>query len=253
MNHKHLTAILVDDEKTNIENLHALLSTYCPEIQVVASAVTVASAYECIISHSPAVVFLDIQMKKETGFDLLRKFDSIHFEVIFVTAFDLYGIQAVKFSALDYLLKPIDIPELKEAVSKLIHKRGKQQQKAQIENLKTQLEYPAEQAYHKVALPSATETLLVKPADILYCRSDNSYTTFYFSDGREKLICKSIKDYEMLLEPYGFLRVHQSYLVNLHFVNGYSKKDGMHLMLKGDSLIPVSKNKRAMVLKAVMK
>lgn len=244
MSKAFIKALLVDDEQGNLDNLSALLCKHCTEIEIVGKANSVAEAYLTMQQNDVQVVFLDIQMPYENGFELLKKFDKINFEVIFVTAFDLYGIQAVKFSALDYLLKPIDSKELISAVDKLALKINSKKEATLIENLKLQLSNPTDKAKHKIALPSTNETFLIKIEDIIYCKSDNSYTTFYLKDNISHIICKSIKEYEILLSEYDFIRVHQSYLVNKEYVKSVSKKDGILLILIENHQVPVSKNRK---------
>lgn len=233
-----IKVILVDDELAGIENLANMLEDYCPEVEVIGKAHTVSDAIQLIENQTPDALFLDIQLRGEKGFDILRQLSQISFEVVFVTAFDSYGIQAVKFSALDYLLKPLDYKELIYAVGKLKDKVHSKRENELIRNLKHQLTLPEDRSNHKIALPSNKDTILVKCAEILYCKSDNSYTTFYLLNGSKRLVCKSIKEYEMLLSEYGFIRTHQSYLVNKEFVKGYSKSNG--IILTNDMNIPVS-------------
>lgn len=244
MSNTNLKAILVDDEQGNNNNFSTLLHKYCPTIEVVATTNSVHEAYSILQNIKVDVVFLDIQMPNENGFELLKKFNKISFEVIFVTAFDLYGIQAVKFSALDYLLKPIDINELKLAVEKLGQKINSKSDSFLLENLKHQLSAPSEKSKHKLALPSTHETFLVKIEDIIYCKSDNSYTTFYLKGNINHVVCKSIKEYEILLDGYDFIRIHQTYLVNKECIQSVSKKDGVSLILFENHQVPVSKNKK---------
>jgi two-component system LytT family response regulator len=249
MNDKKIKALLVDDEEGNLLNLANLLTKHCPNISIAGKATSSVGAFPLVHKLKPDVVFLDIQMPDENGFDLLKKFEVVPFEVIFVTAFDLYGIQAVKFSALDYLLKPIDVNELQLGIKKLTAKLNQNSNENLIENLKSQMLSPGDKSKHKIALPSINETHLVRTADIIHCISDNSYTTFYINDGSTYLVCKSIKEYEILLQDYGFIRVHQSHLINKEYVKSISKKEGITLIMSNEAKIPVSKNRKEDVLK----
>lgn len=251
MNNGIITSILIDDEQGSIDNLALLLSQFSSQIEVKGSAHNVTDAYALITRYQPDVVFLDIQLKNESGFDLLKRYDDIPFQVIFVTAYDRFGIQAVKFSALDYILKPIDLSELETAVGRLKQRIGSPTIRTQVHNLKDNLLHPGEPIKHKIALPGMKETQLVSPDQILYCRSDNSYADVFFLDGSKKLVCRSIKEFELLLVPYGFLRVHQRYLINLQHVKSFSKTDGLSITLIDHSEIPVSRNKREFVLKVI--
>lgn len=245
-----LRTILVDDELNNIENLDALLGKYCPQVQVTGKATSADAARKLIAEQNPDLLFLDIQMPGENGFDLLRSLSAISFDVIFVTAYDQYGIQAIKFSALDYLLKPVDIDNLKQAVSKAEQQYHQKQQQLLLQNL---LHYfnNEKSRQQKLALPTAGETRLVRITDIVRCESSNSYTTFFLSDGEKIMVSRPIGEYEQLLGGYNFLRVHQSHLINKDFVQSLLKKDGLSLLLKDGSSIPVSRQKKDAIMEAL--
>ncbi|KQC02774.1 LytTR family DNA-binding domain-containing protein [Pedobacter sp. Hv1] len=245
-----MRAILVDDERANLVNLQVLLVKYCPNIHIVAQVNQVEEAVVQINTHRPDLLFLDIQMGKQSGFDLLNKIKDQSFEVIFVTAYDQYGIQAVKFAALDYLLKPVNPDELINAVLKAETKTKNKIQNEQLNFLLQQLKRP-EASVQKIALPQQNEIRYVAINDILRCESDNTYTFFSLANGEKILISKSLKEYSDLLKPQGFLRVHQSHLVNPEFVKSWLKEDGGMLLLKNGDKIPVSKPNRDSV-KAVL-
>jgi two-component system LytT family response regulator len=238
-----MRTVIVDDELSNIENLEALLLKHCPQIKVVGSASNVEDAARQVNLQQPELLFLDIQMHGETGFDLLRLLPAKQLEVVFVTAFDHYGIQAIKFAALDYLLKPVDIDELMAAVSKaeitIKDKRTNQQLDLLLNHLKRD-----EKQVVKIALPQQKEIRYVSISDIVRCEADNTYTFFYLQNGDRVLISKSLKEYADLLEPNGFLRSHQSHLVNANFVKSWLKEDGGVLLLNDGSKIPISKPNR---------
>ncbi len=241
-----IKAILIDDEAPNVENLTALLKRHCPAVEITASATTVSEAAELIRNHHPDLVFLDIQMGNETGFDLLEMLPEKNFEVIFATAFDNHGIRAVKFAALDYLLKPIDIDELKAAVNKAVEKIKAKQQTSQIDFLLQHLQRPAQQPV-KIALPQQQEIRYVWITDIVRCQADNTYTYFFLTGNEKVLISKSLKEYAELLQPHGFIRSHQSHLVNPAYVKSWLKEDGGVLMMNTGEKIPVSKPNREKV------
>lgn len=245
-------SIIVDDEPNNIENLQRIIRTYCPEISVAASALDAADAISAIKTHQPDLLFLDIQMPGQSGFDVLRAFDNINFEIIFITAYDKYGIQAIKFSALDYLLKPIDIAEFKLAIEKAKQKIGSRQQNHSIENL---LQYikAGQRETPKITLPTLTEIMYVKITDIIRCEASNNYTTFYLRNGEQVLVCKTLKEFADILKPHQFIRTHQSHLVNAQFVKSYLKEDGGTLLLNDYSKIPISRQNREMVKDALGK
>ena len=245
-----MRAILVDDELANLENLQVLLAKNCPEVKVVAIANNIDDAFEKVNLHRPDLLFLDIQMGKTTGFDLLNQLSEKTFEVIFVTAYDNYGIQAVKFAALDYLLKPVDPDELFAAVSKAKERIANKKNGEQLNFLLNQIKR-SEPAVPKIALPQQHEIRYVAVDDIVRCVADNTYTFFYLSIDEKILISKPLKEYSDLLKPHGFVRAHQSHLVNPKFVKSWLKEDGGTLLMNNGDKIPVSKPNREMV-KAIL-
>ena len=245
-----MNCIIIDDENNNIENLQNILAAWCPQVNVVATAGTVAEAKAAIESHRPDLLFLDIQLHDESGFDLLKALQTIDFEVVFVTAYDQYGIQAVKFSALDYLLKPISIPELQQAISKLANKMANKQQNLNVENLLRFIQNSPKEA-PKIALPTLQETRYVKVNEIVRCEAANNYTNFILQNGDEILVCKTLKEFTELLKPYQFHRPHQSHLVNFHYVKSLLKEDGGTLLLEDKSKIPISRQNLEGIKKAL--
>ncbi|ARS42253.1 DNA-binding response regulator [Sphingobacteriaceae bacterium GW460-11-11-14-LB5] len=241
-----MRAILVDDETANLENLKILLAKHCPNIKVVAIASTIDDAFSEVNLHHPDLLFLDIQMGKTTGFDLLNRLTAKTFEVVFVTAYDNYGIQAVKFAALDYLLKPVDPDELKAAVEKAEIRTKSKIHSEQLNFLLSQIK-KKEPGVPKIALPQQHEIRYVSVDDIVRCVADNTYTFFFLANGDRILISKPLKEYSDLLKPHGFVRAHQSHLVNPRFVKSWLKEDGGTLLMDSGDKIPVSKPNREMV------
>jgi two-component system LytT family response regulator len=241
-----MRAILVDDERSNLETLKVLLEKFCPEIKIVGMASHVNEAVQLLNLHQPDLLFLDIQLGGQTGFDLLNLLINKNFEVIFVTAYDQYGIQAVKFAALDYLLKPVNPDELIHAVEKA---KKSLKQKGQTEQLNFLLQQinKTEAAIPKIALPQHNEIRFVTLNEILRCEAANTYTNFFLSNGDKILISKPLKEYSDLLKPHGFLRTHQSHLVNPSFVKSWLKEDGGTLLMKNNDKIPVSRPNREIV------
>jgi two-component system, LytTR family, response regulator len=241
-----IRSIIIDDEPNNVENLQLLLNQYCPEISIAATAMNADSGIEAINAFKPDLIFLDIQMPGKSGFDLLKAFTSINFEIIFITAYDQYGIQAIKFSALDYLLKPININELKLAVEKARQKIIAKQKDYNIVNL---LEYikSGNKEIPKIALPTLQEIMYVRVDNIIRCEASNNYTLFYLQNGEKVLVCKTLKEFAELLTPHNFVRTHQSHLVNLHFVKSFLREDGGTLILTDQAKVPISRQNRDMV------
>lgn len=245
-----MKAILIDDEISNLENLRTLLEKHCPQVNIATVAQTVTDAVNAIEEHLPDLIFLDIQMGEQTGFDVLKALPHRNFEVIFVTAYDQYGIQAVKFAALDYLLKPVDIDELKTAVNKAEQKLAAQTQSSQLDFLLQQIKRP-EPSMSKIALQMQSEIRYVALADIVRCEADNTYTFFFLANNEKLLVSKSLKEYADLLKPNGFLRTHQSHLVNPKYVKSWLKEDGGLLLLASGEKIPISKPNKEVVKQAL--
>lgn len=248
----NIRSIIIDDEPNNIENLKTILHNYCTGIDVVATANNADDGIAAIKTHQPDLLFLDIQMPIKSGFDVLKAFTQINFEIIFITAYDQYGIQAIKFSALDYLLKPIDINELKISIEKARHKISAKQKNNSIENL---LEYIRSEHKDppKIALPTLQEIMYVKVSDIIRCEASNNYTLFYLQSGEKVLVSKTLKEFAELLKPHNFIRTHQSHLINLYFVKSFLKEDGGTLFLNDRTKIPISRQNRDMVKEALNK
>jgi two-component system, LytTR family, response regulator len=242
--------IIIDDESNNIQNLINFLEKYCNNIQIVATGKNADEGIIAIQKYNPDLVFLDIQMPNKSGFDMLNELPEITFEIIFITAFDQYGIQAIKFSALDYLLKPVDIEELKIAVQKAINKISLKQRNLNIDNL---LEYikKGQKSVPRIALPTLHETVYIKIDEIVRCEASDNYTTFYLNNSEKILVCKTLKEFSGLLTPYNFIRSHQSHLVNIQYIKSLLKEDGGVLLLFDKTKIPISRQNRELVKKAL--
>ena len=237
-----LRSIIVDDEPKSLENLKILSEEFVSNISVVALCKNVQEALVAIKVHKPDIVFLDIQMQNETGFDLLAQLEEINFEVVFVTAYSEFAIKAFKFSAIDYLLKPIDIEELKAAVRKVEEKRtGKTSKRLKILQDKL-LGSGADTS--KIALPSVDGLIFLEMNDILYCEASSNYTIFFTVQKKQYMVCRTLKEYEELLSGHFFFRIHHSYLVNLKAIKKYVKGDGGQVILTNDVSLDVSKRKR---------
>lgn len=246
-----IRALIIDDEKNNIENMARLLAQHNLPVTIVGSATNADDGIKAILDNHPDLLFLDIQMPQKNGFDVLKALPRHDFEVIFVTAFDQYGIQAVKFSAIDYLLKPVNPDELKLAINKVEEKLNKKKDNLQLENLMQLIRDKDAKKDHKLALASTKEIRFVNTSDIIRCESSNAYTQFFLSDGKSILVSKPIFEYEELLADYDFLRCHQSHLVNKKFIKSMVKEDAGYLLLADDTRIPISRSKKEMVLNAL--
>jgi two-component system LytT family response regulator len=244
-------ALIIDDEEHNLHNLHALLTQYCPQVAVCGTALHAESGRLLLHQHQPDLLFLDIQMPGENGFDLLRSLNSYDFEVIFVTAYDQYAIQAMRFAAVDYLLKPVDITELQLAVTRAIQQRQLKVQNRQVENLLQLLQERQNNEEQRITLSTSKEKRFVKTNQIVRCESSNNYTTFFLDDGEELLVSKPIYEYNDLLKDFGFLRCHQSHLVNKNFIKSWRKDTGDFLLLSNGTQVPVSRAKKDEMKKAL--
>lgn len=241
-----MRAIIVDDEPSNIENLQSLLSRHCLGVSVVAWAQDKQTATELISLHQPDLLFLDIRLGKDSGFDILIAPTETSFEVIFITAFDQYGIRAIKFAALDYLLKPVDIDELVLAVAKAEVKVKNKHSGKQLDFLLSVLQKDKSKPV-RIALPQQKEIRYVLVEEILRCEAAGTYTFFYLVNAEKILVSKPLKEYAELLQPNGFIRTHQSHLVNIRFVKSWLKQDGGMLLLSSGQKIPISKVNREKV------
>ena len=243
-----IRALIVDDEANNRENLRLALESYCKEVEVVAEADSAITAMDRIKEVSPDLVFLDIAMPMGSGFDLLESLPKINFEIIFVTAYDQYAIRAIKFAAVDYLLKPINALELKKAVDRVQSKHLQKNQQDQLETLLHNLQ----QQEKKIALPQSDHIEFVAVNNIIRCQGDRNYTYFFLKDGRKLLVSRTLKEYVDLLDDQSFYRVHQSHLVNLNCVQKYKKRDGGILITTDGAKIPVARARKEELLTRLM-
>jgi len=239
-----IKAIIVDDEKHSVATLTWKIENFCPDVELIAQFTDSSEALNYIRENKPDLLFLDIEMPRLNGFELLEELgDDISFEVIFITAYDEFGINAVKANALDYLLKPVQNQELKAAIEKYKIKKSidNQNDHVQQNNLKT----------NKIALATKESIEFVNPDDIISCKSDSNYTMIYLTGDRKKLISKTLKEVEQWLSPYSFFRAHHSHLVNLQHIKEYVRADGGHLLLSNEKTIPVSRNRKEDLLKMI--
>lgn len=244
-----MTAIIIEDELKSLQYLIKLLGSHCPFISIVGSGASIQQGIDLYKTHQPDLIFLDIELGLENGFDLLHELRNTSYSVIFTTAYDCYGIRAIKFSALDYLLKPIDPLELIQAVNKALHHHHRLGASHQIQHLLDQLERKNGQE-KTIAIPQSKELLFQSVSDIIYCEASNNYTTIHLKEGEKLVSSRGIFHYDELLSPLGFMRVHQSYLVNPSYIKSLNRDQC--LLLKNRSVIPVARLKMALVRKRMM-
>ena len=239
-----IKAILVDDEPRARESLRVILQRFFPEVNILGEAAGVTEAYKLIKSTSPNTVFLDIKMPDGSGFDLLKKFDKIDFKVVFVTAFEEHALEAIKFSAFDYILKPINTNELRSAIEMLEDTLGDDDDlNVKLNAIFSNLEATS-LAKKKIVLKTSDSIHLVPIQNIVRCEADCNYTWVHFDIQPKILISKPLKHFEELLNEYGFIRVHQSHLVNVNHIIRIDKVDGGVLVFADNAKIPISTRKR---------
>ena len=247
MNVKKIRSIIIDDDESNLSNLQIMLTTYCPNVEILAAASTVPQAISEILSKKPDLLFLDVEIKNSTGFDLLEQLENRNFHVIFVTAFDQYAIKALRFSAVDYLLKPISIEDLQNAVNRAQQRMMQPHPFKELENLMSNMRKGIQTP--RIALPMSGSIEFVPVSNILRCVGESSYTTFHMKGGSKMVVSKTLKEYEDLLEEHNFLRVHKSHLVNLNHVKSFVKTADAHVVMDDGSTVTVSNLKKQEVLK----
>ncbi len=243
-----LKVVIVDDEKHGRELLKKLISLVSDDFDVIGEADSVESGIDVIEHFAPDLVFLDIALADRTAFEILEHFDEIRFSVIFATAYNYYAIKAIKFSALDYLVKPIDPDELRNALDK-----AKAKHKNNSENLPARLNLALsltkKQKPDKIALPTNVGYNFIALDDIIFCSAENNYTLFHLVNKSSFLTCHTLKEYEELLEENDFFRIHNSFLINMHHVQSYIKGKGGFVLMKDGTQIEVSQRKKEQFLK----
>ncbi|MBO6514940.1 MAG: response regulator transcription factor [Bacteroidia bacterium] len=231
-----IKAIIIEDEEASRITLANYLEKYCPRVKVVGMAENIEVGRSEIELHQPDLVFLDVEMPYGNGFDLLEKLDSINFELIFVTAFSNYAIKALNMSASYYLLKPIDIDELIAAVERVSENLVSKERILPAQILKSNL-HTAESQLKRIVLPELEGFEVAQLKDIVYCKANDNLTDFYFTNGKKKTICKTLKHFDEVLSDSGFFRIHKSYLINMDHVTGFKRGKGGYAQLSnGDEL-----------------
>lgn len=237
-------ALIIDDEEHCIEALQNLLiHDHEKFVEVAGSAKTVREGIGAIALLRPDLVFLDVQIGEKTGFDLLRALPEINFEIIFTTAFEKFALQAIRFSALDYLLKPVDPDELDMALMKLLNAKARKNSADKIDLL-LQNTQKADGLFKKIIVPTISGFEFLEIGNIIRCESDNNYTTIYIKDKQKMLVSKTLKDFEELLSNYSFFRIHNSHLINLSYIKTYNKGKGGSVILTDGSEIEVSSRRK---------
>ncbi len=238
--------LIIDDENRTRELIAKMIDSFGLNLQTIPEGQNVQSGIEAIEKHNPDIVFLDIQMPDGTGFDVLGSIQNKNFEVIFITAHEEFAIKAIKFSALDYLLKPVDAQELKAALEKALNTIDEKNDHQQYEALQKNI-MPNEK--RRLVLKTQESVHVVELDQIIRCEADRNYTSFFLLDNKKILVSKTLKEYETLLSAHNFLRVQQSHLVKIDYVDRYDKKNGGAVVMKDGSEVPLSPAKRELFFK----
>jgi two-component system, LytTR family, response regulator len=242
-----IKAIIIDDERTSRETIKGLLKKNCPDVQVVGEADGFVSGLNKINSLQPDVIFLDIQMPDGSGFKLLEEIDEINFEVIFTTAYDQFAIKAIRYSALDYLLKPINPDELTHAVGKLAMKLKKGKDNTGVNFLLDTIKSPSAKI-KRIVLSELDGLQIIEVDNIIRCEADGCYTKFFLIDKRVIIVSKILREYEEILSEFNFIRPHKSHLINLKYIKSLIKVDGPIIEMSDNSQIPVARRKKDQIL-----
>jgi two-component system LytT family response regulator len=242
-----IKAILIDDDQNLREGMKGLLERFAPNIKIIGEADSVATGIEVMDTLKPQVVFLDIQLNDGTGFDILEqlaaKNGAIKSNIVFITAHEQYAIKAFRFSALDFLLKPVDPDELQKVIMKIESVLEKTNDYAHIDLLLENIRKKVDN-FKRIALSTSDGIHLFDISDIIRCESEDNYTKFYIKNSKPVMISKTLKEYEELLTEHGFERIHQSHLINLNYLKSYIKKDGGYVIMADESHLPISQRKR---------
>jgi two-component system LytT family response regulator len=244
-----MKAVIVDDEPAVRNTIEALMKVSFPEIVVCDAVGSLSEGYEAVMKHQPDILFLDVELPDGLGFELLRKFTPVRFRTIFITGHMEYALEAIKVSALDYILKPIDEDELREAVIKARELINHEEEQLKILSLSENMQ--DRKVLRRIILKTAEALQLISVSDIIRAEADSNYTHFYLAGGKHIIVSRTLKEYEAMLSGTGLIRVHQSHLVNLNFVDKFFRHDGGYILLKDGTNIPVSPNLKQRVLQAL--
>lgn len=242
-----MTALIIDNEKSIRDGLREMITTYCGSIKNVYEETGVEKGIEAIYQHNPDIVFLDVEMNDGTGFDLLRKLQQVNFGLVFITAHDKYAVEAFRFSAIDFLLKPIDRTELVASVDRVTQHRKSADLTRQLQVLQESMG-TLKNSDKKIVLKDSESFHFVNVNDIIRCEADGAYTKFVISGTKKILISKVLKEYEELLAAFNFVRVHHSHLVNTQQIVRFDRADGGNLIMANGDVVPVSQRKREQLM-----
>ncbi|MBK8522314.1 MAG: LytTR family DNA-binding domain-containing protein [Ferruginibacter sp.] len=245
-----MKAIIIDDELSGREVLKKLVQLNCPDVTVIDTLNSIETGLRSIQEDKPDLVFLDIQMPNASGFDLLNQLEKIDFEIIFVTAHDSFAIRAFKYAAVDYLLKPIKVTELIDAVYRAAERIKNNQSQDHVKFMLEKVS-PAKKIFvnNKILLPTLGGYNIIEVSEITYCKSESNYTRFHFTDGKNLVVSKTLKEFESILLENNFFRIHRSYIINLNCIAKYNKGKGGEVVMKDGAILEVSREKKEEFLK----
>jgi two-component system LytT family response regulator len=245
-----LTAIIIDDERRSRNTLRQKLALHCTGVQIIGECESGEEGIKCIEEKQPDIVFLDVEMPRMNGFTMLQHLDNRNFDLIFVTAYDHYAIQAIKFSALDYLVKPIEVPELQKAIERVKEKRQRHEPNKRLEVLLDNLDQKKHELF-RIAVPTAAGLEFLRIERIIYLEAHDNYTHIFLDDKRKYIVGRTLKDFEEMLPPETFLRIHNSHVINKNFAEKYIRGDGGQVVLSNGAVLDIAKRKKAEFLKTI--
>lgn len=243
-----LRAVLIDDDQSNLSSLSEKLSKHCPQVEIISRCDNARDGIKAIDGLKPQVVFLDVEMPLMNGFLMLQHLNYNNFELIFVIAYDHYAINAIRFSAIDYLVKPVEIDELKAAVSKAEDNQNSRTSNKQLELL---MEYLEKKQPRRITIPTAEGLQFISLEDIVYLEASDNYTNIYLSSKQKFLVSRTLKDFEDLLSSEIFVRIHHSYIINKNYVERYIRGDGGQVVMRNGTFLDVSKRKKSEFLHTI--
>jgi two-component system LytT family response regulator len=243
-----LKAVMIDDDESNLSSLTEKLNKHCPQVEIIARCSNAVEGIQAIDSLRPDIVFLDIEMPVMNGFVMLQQLSYKDFELIFVTAYDHYAIKAIRFSALDYLVKPVEVEELKNAVAKVETNHFRKDKGLQLELL---LEYLDKKRPRRITIPTSDGLQFIDLDNIVYLEASNNYTNVYLQQQQKYLVTRTLKDFEQILPAETFLRIHHSTIINRDYIEKYIRGEGGQVMMRNGTVLDVSKRKKMEFLEAI--
>lgn len=244
-----ITAVIIDDEVRGRQALKQKLSLYCPQVEVLAEAANGEQGISLIEKHEPGIVFLDIEMPRMNGFEMLHHLPRKNFHLIFTTAYDQYAIKAIKYAAFDYLLKPIEIAELQSTIQKVEQHTGYNHTRERLETLQQNLSDQFHQ--HKIAIPTMDGLLFFNIEEIVYLQAESNYSTVHFKAHPKLLTTRTLRDFEDILPSHLFFRPHHSFIININYIKRYIKGDGGQIELQNGHFVDVARSKKADFLRII--